>query len=71
MWMMAQKEAEDEWVQYKWNEAGVSILCVEMCNTTDSQEEESMDKVTALLVPETKQLRLACTTKGLDYVDKA
>jgi len=30
-----------------------------------------MEKITALLVPDTKQVRLACSTKGLDYVDKA
>lgn len=56
MWSTAQKEDEDKWVTYAWNE-GVE----------DSKVTESLER---LLVHEDKRDMLECKSRGLDYLDR-
>lgn len=72
MWRLAREEAEDAWVPYDWKEGEVrppSNTCARLPLTR--QDESVVDALGKLIVSEDKRDRLTCTTKGLEYLDKA
>lgn len=75
MWSLVQREEEDPWQEYAWKEGDVSDYpqIYSACRSVADiwQNDEVVAKMAKLLVPPEKQGRLKCTTRGLDYLNKA
>jgi DNA-directed RNA polymerase-3 subunit RPC5 len=53
---MSQKEDEDKWVSYEWHDG--------------ADDERVIESLEHLLVHEDKRVRLECTSRPLDFLDK-
>lgn len=56
MWSMSQKEEEDKWVSYEWH--------------ADVEDDRVIESLERLLVPDDKRIRLECTSRPLDFLDR-
>jgi len=64
----------EEWIPYEWKEGDVSVgsrrhKVVVYVRWADAQD--TLPQLQELYLAEDKRVRLQCSTRGLDYLDKA